>query len=182
MSGWRPSDGAAVAPYRLNLRGPSGALGSLVVSTTTPSDYLADVRHLTGRDAALLGAGRPDRRDADPGRREPAGERPFRRRRGRRQTASRRHHRPARSRRPAARPVRPHRVGGLLLLEPAWSPRCWPSSRSPWSSWPCCCGRSAARWRRCSTPRGASARATSATRCRSSARTRWPGWRASSTR
>jgi diguanylate cyclase (GGDEF)-like protein len=52
-------EGDLIAPYQLNLRGPSGALGSLVVSTTTPSAYLADVRHLTGRDAALLGAGGP---------------------------------------------------------------------------------------------------------------------------
>ena len=49
----------AVAPYRLNLRGPSGGLGSLVVSTTTPSEYLAEVRHLTGRDAALVGPAGP---------------------------------------------------------------------------------------------------------------------------
>jgi diguanylate cyclase (GGDEF)-like protein len=44
-----------VAPYRLNLNGPGGAIGSLTASTTTPSAYLASVRHLTGRDAALLG-------------------------------------------------------------------------------------------------------------------------------
>ncbi|MGH2966476.1 MAG: diguanylate cyclase [Solirubrobacterales bacterium] len=50
---------AVVAPFRLNLRGPGGALGSLVVSTTTPSTYLDQVRHLTGRDAALLGANGP---------------------------------------------------------------------------------------------------------------------------
>ncbi len=48
-----------VAPYRLDLRGPNGGLGSLVVSTTTPSAYLAEVRHLTGRQAALLGADGP---------------------------------------------------------------------------------------------------------------------------
>jgi diguanylate cyclase (GGDEF)-like protein len=48
-----------VAPYRLNLRGPAGALGSLVVSTTTPDAYLEEVQHLTGRDGALLGAGGP---------------------------------------------------------------------------------------------------------------------------
>src|SRR5215211_3126010 len=43
-----------VAPYRLNLNGPGGDIGSVTVSTTTPSAYLASVRHLTGRDAALL--------------------------------------------------------------------------------------------------------------------------------
>src|SRR5215218_2150899 len=48
-----------IAPYELNLRGPGGRLGSLVVSTTTPSAYVADVRHLTGRAAALLDAGGP---------------------------------------------------------------------------------------------------------------------------
>ncbi len=48
-----------LAPYRLDLRGPSGRLGSLVVSTATPSAYLAEVRHLTGRDAALLGSDGP---------------------------------------------------------------------------------------------------------------------------
>jgi diguanylate cyclase (GGDEF)-like protein len=48
-----------LAPYRLDLRGSSGPLGSLVVSTTTPSAYLKEVRHLTGRDAALLGSGGP---------------------------------------------------------------------------------------------------------------------------
>ena len=46
-----------VAPYRLNLNGPGGAVGSLTVSTTTPPAYLANVRHLTGRDAALLDPG-----------------------------------------------------------------------------------------------------------------------------
>jgi diguanylate cyclase (GGDEF)-like protein len=44
-----------VAPYQLSLRGASGELGTLVVSTTTPSEYLRDVRRLTARDAALLG-------------------------------------------------------------------------------------------------------------------------------
>jgi diguanylate cyclase (GGDEF)-like protein len=48
-----------VAPYRLNLRGPGGGIGSLTVSTTTPAAYLASVRHLTGRDATLLAAGEP---------------------------------------------------------------------------------------------------------------------------
>jgi diguanylate cyclase (GGDEF)-like protein len=47
-----------VAPYRLNLNGPRGAIGSITVSTTTPSAYLASVRHLTGRDGVLLGPGR----------------------------------------------------------------------------------------------------------------------------
>jgi diguanylate cyclase (GGDEF)-like protein len=46
-----------VAPYRLNLSGPGGKIGSVMVSTTTPSAYLASVRHLTGRDGALLGPG-----------------------------------------------------------------------------------------------------------------------------
>jgi diguanylate cyclase (GGDEF)-like protein len=44
-----------VAPFRLRLQSPGGTLGSLAVSTTTPSAYLAQVRHLTVRDAALLG-------------------------------------------------------------------------------------------------------------------------------
>jgi diguanylate cyclase (GGDEF)-like protein len=47
-----------VAPYRLNLNGPGGRLATLTVSTTTPSEYLADVRHLTGRDGTLLQSGR----------------------------------------------------------------------------------------------------------------------------
>ena len=46
-----------VAPYRLNLNGPGGRVGSITVSTTTPSAYLASVRHLTGRDGSLLGPG-----------------------------------------------------------------------------------------------------------------------------
>jgi diguanylate cyclase (GGDEF)-like protein len=49
----------SLATYRLDLRGPDGRLGSLVVSTTTPSAYVANVRHLTGRDAALLGSAGP---------------------------------------------------------------------------------------------------------------------------
>jgi len=48
-----------IASYRLNLRGPGGSLGSLVGSTTTPSEYLADVRRHTDLDAALLVAGKP---------------------------------------------------------------------------------------------------------------------------
>ncbi len=44
-----------VAPYRLGLRGASGAVGSLAVSTTTAPAYLARVRDLTGRDAQLAG-------------------------------------------------------------------------------------------------------------------------------
>jgi diguanylate cyclase (GGDEF)-like protein len=47
-----------VAPYRLDLQAPGGEIGSLTVSTTTPSAYLASVRHLTGRDAILLAGGR----------------------------------------------------------------------------------------------------------------------------
>jgi diguanylate cyclase (GGDEF)-like protein len=46
-----------MAPYHLNLTGPGGRIGSITVSTTTPSAYLASVRHLTGRDGTLLGAG-----------------------------------------------------------------------------------------------------------------------------
>src|SRR5215217_6928348 len=46
-----------VASYRLNLNGPNGAIGSVTVSTTTASAYLASVHHLTGRDGALLGPG-----------------------------------------------------------------------------------------------------------------------------
>src|SRR5215211_692476 len=46
-----------VAPYRLNLNGPDGEIGSVAVSTTTPSAYLASVRHLTGSHGALLGPG-----------------------------------------------------------------------------------------------------------------------------
>src|SRR4051794_4706619 len=37
-----------VAPYRLNVNGPTGQLGSITVSSTTPSLYVASVRHLTG--------------------------------------------------------------------------------------------------------------------------------------
>jgi diguanylate cyclase (GGDEF)-like protein len=43
-----------VAAYQLNLRGPNGNVGSLLSSATTPSGYLARVRDLTGREAALL--------------------------------------------------------------------------------------------------------------------------------
>jgi diguanylate cyclase (GGDEF)-like protein len=46
-----------VAPFRLTLNGAAGEIGSITVSTTTPQAYLASVRHLTGRDAALLGPG-----------------------------------------------------------------------------------------------------------------------------
>jgi diguanylate cyclase (GGDEF)-like protein len=46
-----------VAPFRLTLNGAGGEIGSITVSTTTPQAYLASVRHLTGRDAALLGPG-----------------------------------------------------------------------------------------------------------------------------
>jgi diguanylate cyclase (GGDEF)-like protein len=46
-----------VAPYRLTLNGPGGEIGSITVSATTPSGYLASVHHLTGRDAALLEPG-----------------------------------------------------------------------------------------------------------------------------
>ena len=43
-----------IANYRINLRGPAGMLGSVSASSTTPSSYLARVRHLTGRDGAIL--------------------------------------------------------------------------------------------------------------------------------
>jgi diguanylate cyclase (GGDEF)-like protein len=46
-----------VAPYRLKLKDSGRQIGSVTVSTTTPSAYLASVRHLTGRDGALLGPG-----------------------------------------------------------------------------------------------------------------------------
>jgi diguanylate cyclase (GGDEF)-like protein len=45
--------------YQLNLRGPNGPIGSLVVSTTTPQGYVAEVGRLTGRGVALLGASGP---------------------------------------------------------------------------------------------------------------------------
>jgi diguanylate cyclase (GGDEF)-like protein len=45
--------------YRLNLRGPNGDVGSLVVSTTNAKAYVRDVRALTGRGAAMLGPGGP---------------------------------------------------------------------------------------------------------------------------
>jgi diguanylate cyclase (GGDEF)-like protein len=45
--------------YRLNLRGPNGAVGSLIVSTTTASAYVAEVHRLTGRGVALLGTSGP---------------------------------------------------------------------------------------------------------------------------
>jgi diguanylate cyclase (GGDEF)-like protein len=51
--------GPLVAPYRLGLRSSGGRIGSLAVSTTTPAAYLRQVRDLTGRDAALLGAAGP---------------------------------------------------------------------------------------------------------------------------
>ncbi len=46
-----------VATYELNLTDPSGSLGSLTASTTTASDYLNTVSHLTGLDGALLNEG-----------------------------------------------------------------------------------------------------------------------------
>ena len=49
--------GDAVATYELKLTDPSGSVGSLTASTTTASDYLDSVRHLTGRDGTLVGAG-----------------------------------------------------------------------------------------------------------------------------
>jgi diguanylate cyclase (GGDEF)-like protein len=51
------SGSVTVAPYRVNLNGPSGSLGSITVSTTTPGEYLADVLHLTGREGTLLESG-----------------------------------------------------------------------------------------------------------------------------
>jgi diguanylate cyclase (GGDEF)-like protein len=47
----------AVARYELNLTDPSGSLGSLTASTTTATDYLNRVNHLTGRDGALQDEG-----------------------------------------------------------------------------------------------------------------------------
>jgi diguanylate cyclase (GGDEF)-like protein len=48
-----------VASYELSLTGPGGPLGRVIASTTTPGDYLAEVRRLTGRDGALMSAGEP---------------------------------------------------------------------------------------------------------------------------
>ena len=49
-----------IAAYRLNLRDPGGSLlASMTASTTTPAAYLAEVKHLTGRDAAVLGTSGP---------------------------------------------------------------------------------------------------------------------------
>jgi diguanylate cyclase (GGDEF)-like protein len=45
--------------YRLDLRGASGDVGSLLVATTSPSAYVAEVHRLTGRGVALLGASGP---------------------------------------------------------------------------------------------------------------------------
>ncbi len=47
----------AVATYELDLTDQAGSLGSLVASTTTASDYLDRVSHLTGLDGALLEGG-----------------------------------------------------------------------------------------------------------------------------
>jgi diguanylate cyclase (GGDEF)-like protein len=47
------------AAYRLDLRGPNGAVGSLIVSTTTASAYVAEVHRLTGRGVALLATSGP---------------------------------------------------------------------------------------------------------------------------
>ena len=49
--------GNAVAIYELKLTDPAGRVGSLTASTTTASDYLDSVRHLTGRDGTLVGVG-----------------------------------------------------------------------------------------------------------------------------
>ena len=51
----RPGD--AVATYELDLTDPGGSVGSLIASTTTASDYLDRVSHLTGLDGALLEGG-----------------------------------------------------------------------------------------------------------------------------
>jgi diguanylate cyclase (GGDEF)-like protein len=48
-----------VAAYQLNLRGPSGDLGSLTVSSTDGTGYLAQLNHLTGRDGALVAESGP---------------------------------------------------------------------------------------------------------------------------
>jgi diguanylate cyclase (GGDEF)-like protein len=47
----------AIATYELDLTDQGGSLGSLVASTTTASDYLDRVSHLTGLDGALLEGG-----------------------------------------------------------------------------------------------------------------------------
>ena len=47
-----------VASYRLDLRGSGGDLASLLASTTTPAEYLAEVRRLTGLDGALTHGGK----------------------------------------------------------------------------------------------------------------------------
>ena len=52
-------DRAPVAAYTVQLHLPQGGspIGSLEVSTTSPSRFLAEVERLTGRDGAVLGAG-----------------------------------------------------------------------------------------------------------------------------
>ena len=52
----------AVATYELDLTDQAGSLGSLAASTTTASDYLDRVSHLTGRDGALLEGAAPSPR------------------------------------------------------------------------------------------------------------------------
>ncbi|MEK6326013.1 MAG: diguanylate cyclase [Actinomycetota bacterium] len=49
--------GNTVATYELDLTDSGGSLGSLVASTTTASEYLDRVNHLTGIDGALLKGG-----------------------------------------------------------------------------------------------------------------------------
>ncbi len=131
----------AVAPYELNLTGPGGALGSVTTSTATPDDYLGKVQRFTGRDGALLSAGEPisstlplngadlpasgDFDDVE------AGDEVLR---------------AATVDLPGPGTLdltllRPRRVRGLLLLEPAGGRRCSScSSRSRCCSWSCCCG------------------------------------------
>jgi diguanylate cyclase (GGDEF)-like protein len=48
-------DRTPIAPARLLVNG--GDLGSLEVSTQSPAGYLGEIRHLTGRDGAVLGVG-----------------------------------------------------------------------------------------------------------------------------
>jgi diguanylate cyclase (GGDEF)-like protein len=56
-TGLAKAGSTVVAPYRLNLNGPQGGIGSITISTTTPSLYLESVRHLTGRDGTLIRSG-----------------------------------------------------------------------------------------------------------------------------
>ena len=48
----------AIATAESDVRGPDGLIGTVRVSALTTSEYLADVKRLTGRDAALVTGGR----------------------------------------------------------------------------------------------------------------------------